>query len=404
MYPKKYLSVLILFLLIVSGCVSSQDAYLKEKFDQIRPLEEEDLAIREFHHDLPPLIAAAKSDDFRAVARLLEAGEDMEKRDPYGRSALWYAFEHASFESFRLLLENGAKADFPLSYGTPSDRYEKLRFYSLAREYALYNRIKDFENSNDIQMFDAYFSEFPNGHYAAETESMFRQILERDYEQMKDSAAGAKQFMEKYAGMGKHAYLITANVLNIREGNSIKTGKKGQYIRGQVVFVLSQRGDWLRTDRGWISAKYAKRVTKQIPVLTAYLEKIAPRLPPEAEYAETGLPTPREDAEPSHPETVSQDTEAFERKKALRKPSLPDPEPEHRKVQKKNVRVLKASHSESRSKEKAGPVQAELDALLENATLPALEAFISKYKKNRAYRAVVEQARDAYKRILLGTE
>ncbi len=401
MYEKKLLSALTLFLLIVSGCTPSRDAYLKENFDQIRPLQETDLAIREFS-DLPRLIAAAKSNDFKAVTNLLRNGEDMEKRDQYGRSALWYAFEHASFESFRILLENGASPDFPLDYGSPSDGYKKLKFYSLAREYALYNRIKDFENSNDIKIFDAYFSEFPNGRYASETEKMFKRIVERDYARMKDSDTGVRQFMKKYSDMGQNVYLITANVLNIREGNSIRYGKTGKYIRGQEVFALSQKDEWLRTDRGWVSAKYAKHIKRQIPALASYSEKIASKLPAPPETLEAE-PLSREEIEAYPLETASQKVENPVLKRALPKPLSPVPKPQPQKPRKES-RPLKAERSAPLAKGKAGPVQAELNALLENATLPALEAFINKYKKNRAYRSVVQQAKDAYKKILLETE
>ncbi|OQY57937.1 MAG: hypothetical protein B6245_14455 [Desulfobacteraceae bacterium 4572_88] len=236
MYEKKLLSALTLFLLIVSGCTLSRDAYLKENFDQIRPLQETDLAIREFS-DLPRLIAAAKSNDFEAVTNLLRNGEDMEKRDQYGRSALWYAFEHASFESFRILLENGASPDFPLDYGSPSDGYKKLKFYSLAREYALYNRIKDFENSNDIKIFDAYFSEFPNGRYASETEKMFKRIVERDYARMKGSDTGVRQFMKKYSDMGQNVYLraaVPGRDRSIPAGDRFSEGGKPRAEKGRA--------------------------------------------------------------------------------------------------------------------------------------------------------------------------
>jgi hypothetical protein len=300
------------------------------------------------------------------------------------------------------LLENGAISDFTLDYGSPSDGYKKLKFYSLTREYALFNRIKDFENSNDIKIFDAYFSEFSNGYYASETEKIFRRIVEKDYAQIRDSETGARPFLKKYSGMGQNVYLITANVLNIREGNSIKTGKTGKYIRGQQVFALSQKDGWLRTDRGWISAKYAKHVKRQIPVLASYSEKVASKLP-SSEISEAEALPHQEETEAYPLESDSQKVESPARKEALPKPLVPVPNPRPQKARKES-RPLKAERSAPLAKGKAGPVQAELNALLENASLSALEAFISKYKKNRAYRSVVQQAKDAYKRILLGTE
>jgi len=310
---------------------------------------------------LPTLIVAAKSDDFKLIRDLLVAGANVNVKDDQGRSALWYAFEYESFEAFRALLENGAPPDFMSDYEMDSAAHSKLKFYNLTEEYELFDKIRRFRN--DLTLFDVYFSKFSSGYYLPEVERIFEKIVRNDYNESVSSgnAAELQQFVKKYSALGQNYYLVVANDLNIRAGDSVNTLVVGKYTKGERIFARTVKDGWLQTDRGWINAKYAKRIKKSVPVLQPYLQKAALKLGP-------GYKPPV--TRPTEPETA---------------------EPRQKKSEPRRIR----------SNKKVAEIEKELDRILKNPTLPKLEAFINKYKNNQKYHSVVKRAREKYKMILL---
>ena len=51
---------------------------------------------------------------------------------------------------------------------------------------------------------------------------------------------------------------ITATELNIRESDSINAKSLGSYKNGEKVTILEVKGEWGKTDKGWINLKYVK--------------------------------------------------------------------------------------------------------------------------------------------------
>ena len=51
---------------------------------------------------------------------------------------------------------------------------------------------------------------------------------------------------------------ITATELNIREKGTTDSKSLGAYKKGDKVEILEVKGEWGRTDKGWISLKYVK--------------------------------------------------------------------------------------------------------------------------------------------------
>lgn len=53
---------------------------------------------------------------------------------------------------------------------------------------------------------------------------------------------------------------ITASVLNVRSGPSILNKICGQYFKNEIVDILEEKGNWYRTDKGWVYSVYAKKL------------------------------------------------------------------------------------------------------------------------------------------------
>lgn len=358
-----------MFLLICSGCATSSQTLPDEAFDQIRrsPLKA----------SLPPLFAAAKSNNIILIKNLLLSGEDVNRKDHDGKSALWYAFDYENYEAFKVLLENGATPYF-LTYEMASGTYSKMELYKLAKEYNLLNRIKNHRNDDDVTVFDAYFSEFSNGHYVSEAEQLFEAVVRRDYGKIRTSGSvkDMQQFMEKYSSFGHHCYLIMVSDLNIRAGNSTTAEIIGKYIKGDRVFARVVRDGWIQTDRGWISSQYAKQIKKTIPLLHGYLREIS---------SKTGL-----SRKPDTPGPATQTgTESRQMGTESRQPEIRYQQPEI--VPPKVIRGGKVA-----------AVQKELEAILKHPTLRKLELFINKYKNNKACQFLVKKAKEEYQKLLLG--
>jgi len=65
---------------------------------------------------------------------------------------------------------------------------------------------------------------------------------------------------------------ITAGTLNIRSSASISSKVVGTYSKGTIVDVIGESGDWLKTDKGYISSAYTEKY------FTAYKVKITASL------------------------------------------------------------------------------------------------------------------------------
>lgn len=62
----------------------------------------------------------------------------------------------------------------------------------------------------------------------------------------------------KYVKMDTSTGTVTADSLNIRKEPSTDADKIGYYEKGDTVKILERKGDWGRTDKGWINMKYVK--------------------------------------------------------------------------------------------------------------------------------------------------
>lgn len=51
---------------------------------------------------------------------------------------------------------------------------------------------------------------------------------------------------------------VTADSLNIRKAAMVDSEKVGEYPKGTVIEILEVKGDWGRTDKGWVSLDYVK--------------------------------------------------------------------------------------------------------------------------------------------------
>ena len=84
-----------------------------------------------------------------------------------------------------------------------------------------------------------------------------------DYSLAKDSDLKVKKdFLKKYKihAPGQNAcYKVTANSLNIRKSSSTKSKKIGTYKKNDTVCVVDRKGNWVKTQKGWVSSGYLKR-------------------------------------------------------------------------------------------------------------------------------------------------
>jgi hypothetical protein len=363
---KKIFPALIIAIFLYSGCgrpgPSSPPYRLKADTKQTNiPAQTADRK--------PPLIEAAILNNAASVKNLLRAGADINVKDAKGKSALWYAFEHENPDAFKVLVEHGANIDFDLSYEAASRSYPKMKLYKLVKEYNLFYRIKSRMSMNGLMILDAYLSEFPNGYYVSEIEKILEDIVRSDYSSIRNAAGAGEweQFLEKYSRLGQNCYMITANGLNVRAAPVPDARRVGTYIKGDRIFAVSKREGWIQTDRGWISADYAKQIPKTISVLQPYIRKAEQKL--KTVHAALGIERSAD---------------------APRQPKIIPHQPEEAEFPASEIRDQKTVAAEK-----------ELEELLRHATLPKLEAFINKYKDDSACRSLVIKAREKYKSILL---
>lgn len=342
---KKFGSVFMLLLLV--GCMQTYqlrplDSLVTAAFygdlEQVRALLKMNFNVNERGPlAITPLMAAARKNNRSIILLLLAHHADPKLYDHNHHSALWYAYEYNCFDAFRVLVEKGLKIDFSINAKNTKKNF--VRFY---QEFNLYQVIL---NQPDIKLLDQYFSIFPDGYYFAKVATRLQTILAHDCK----TAAPAK-FIKKYNHFGHNGYLIIANSLNIRKYPDAGSLKIGIYHKGDKVYGINLKKDWLRTKRGWISKTYTRRLTRVFPEISKCLKTAAHTL--------------------KSPEKVIQP-------KAV-KPRL---------VRKKAVK----SNAEQ-----------ELEQILKKPTIEALEIFIPKYKRKYKYKKIVKKAKQVYQKLLLG--
>ncbi len=148
---QRILPNLIMILFIFWGCSSKTNLYQVSSKDNTENTEifiEKDIDVNQRgKFSLTPLMTAAKSNDFRLIRTLLANGADIDAKDDFRKSAIWYAYDYESFDAFKILLENGAKIDFSMNYDNAPTLYKKRNLYKLAKEYSLLTKIR--YNPND---------------------------------------------------------------------------------------------------------------------------------------------------------------------------------------------------------------------------------------------------------------
>jgi len=366
--------------LLYAGCATvheSADTAYGEK-DVAAPAEMKADSHADPEKGLTPLIRAARDDRTEKIAMLTEQGADTEVKDGQGKTAIMHAFERGNFNSFKLLLEKGAV--FNAEAISAEDRTAKKRFVQLLAEYRLYQNIIRTGEKTGVSDFDAFFSLFPKGYYATAVEAVFEATVQKDFSTIGDppSPDMLRAFVEKYADMGKHSYLTTADSLNIRSGSSVSARHVGTCQRGERVHALEENADWIRTDRGWISREHIRQVPVNIAKLRTYLDKAA-------EMSLSGSqPSPM----------IPQKTVLVPKKSRV---------PQQEKGMKKAVSAEEKKISETGKPRTSAfsAVRTELDAILNNPQLKTLENFIRKYRDKDLYRSLVDSARETYRNMLL---
>ncbi|MEZ4528583.1 MAG: SH3 domain-containing protein [Desulfobacterales bacterium] len=369
--PAIRLFSLLALCLLYSGCTTLHDAAdtgRAEKAAECTEKKAETDATEE--KGRPSLIQAARADQTELIVRLLEQGADPEEKDGEGKTAILHAFESGNLASFKLLLEKGAVI-------SAKEVHTKKPFADLVAEYRVYQHLLAQGEKTPVSDFETCFLQFPKGHYAAAVETLFEDMVHRDFSRMEKTsdAKSVQAFTEKYAGMGKDFYLITADSLNIRKSDSVSGQKLGTYRSGEIVRALEESGGWIRTDQGWISKKYSRQISVNIPKLQMYLDKAAEM----AVSASSQIP----------------------RKSARSQKNLtvPQQEKEEKTVSGQETDI---SRQKETSVSDSSTVRRELDAILSHPELKSLEDFIRKYKDRAAYRSLVDLAREKYKDMLLG--
>ncbi|MGE0082843.1 MAG: ankyrin repeat domain-containing protein [Desulfococcaceae bacterium] len=377
MYAIRFFSLLAICL-FYSGCAGLHKIPDTDDAKQSAVITEKEAGTdAEDEKGITALMQAASANQTEIIASLLEQGADPEEKDREGKTAIMHAFESGNFASFKLLLEKGAV--FKTDDISVKNTHKKKRFADLVAEYRMYQNIIRSGEKTPVQNFEAFFSQFPKGYYASEVQAVFEAMLQKDFSSIGKPPDPDRllEFTEKYSGMGKHCYLITADSLNIRKSGSVSGKRTGNYQSGDRVCALEENTDWIRTDRGWISKKYTRQIPVNIPKLQSYLDKAAEMAesdsPPSSQIPQKTVQSPKNITDPlqeKEENTVSGQEKIFPRTEENRVSDF-------------------------------STVRSELDAILSNPELKTLEDFIRKYKDSPAYRSLVESARGKYKELLL---
>lgn len=376
MEMRRIPATLFALLLTLTGCATLNDAALDGDLSEVQALLAEGEPVdRRDEAGSTPLMAAAKADRTRVIRLLLASGADPDATDRFGKSALWYAYDYGHPEAFRMLLDSGASADFLLEDAGPPGTPEKRRMYDLAREHALVRSIRKLGGGAAIGRFETYFTRYRDGAFAPRVLEMLREIVRADYEDIQPHGENGdpealRRFLSTYSRLGNPLYEVTATRLNIRSGPAVTTRRVGEYLNGEVVAVLETSDGWLRTDRGWISGAYARRLRDGITVVTPYIRKVREHLADLARNAAV--------------KGKNLDIKAPAEPGASRRKAVSTPAPERT-----------PASPEARARR-------ELESILAAPTLEKLETFIRTYRDQDGLDAVVGEARRRYRMILLG--
>ncbi|WP_207690024.1 ankyrin repeat domain-containing protein [Desulfonema limicola] len=368
--------LLSIFFLFCFGCANIHKASLSGEIDKVLVYIQNkgDLNVRDKKGNTP-LMYAVSSKNIRLMDILISNGADVNINNKKGQTALDMAYKDNYFEGFKLVLEHGADPE-SMKNKAAYDLESKSAYSKLLQEYFLYNKIlNNMEKNADI--FDMYFSMYSNGYYRKQIEKAFKQFIKNDFDNIAAQAEkqGFDNFINTYSKMGKNYYLVTTGSLNIRNGYSTETESVGNYSRGDKVYAIDEQDDWIRTDKGWINRNYTKQVLKEIPFVHQYIEKVS-------KLMENKFEKPNITEEHKRP--------VFSQKKTIK----------HNPELETNAQDQPAVDTKKNSKPTA--IQKELDSVLADASMKALEDFIQKYKNNAEYASFVETARKKYKSILLG--
>lgn len=401
---KNYLHItFILFSFIAflsSGCATdSKDSVKKEAAAPVETMKDS--------YDTDVWMRAAKRNNFSEIKIMLQKGFDINTRDQDGKTALDYAFMNDHFETYKILLENGAETSSVVDFNSTTESKDKRKMYILTQEYDLYQRILNRTDKDDLKIFDLYFSLYPQGFYTVDVERMLETIVKKDYEKIESTTyvPYLKSFVDKYSQLGKNGYVITSTGLHARKNNTPYSEVTGYFREGDRVYAAAKKDGWLKTNKGWINAVFTENLSSTIPVLTPYLSKISQKL------ARTATLKPVE-PKPSTPKVIKKQPQTLSKpaekkivesseptpEKVQPAPKEPQAEPAVEKIEEKPAQ-LKETVSKPGP---ASPAEKELDIILQDPTLEKLEIFIRKYESVEKYKYLVERARIKYKSILLG--
>lgn len=343
-----------------------------------------------------PLMVAAGEGRIDMIRILLQYNATIDLKNHAGKTALDIARENDQFAAFKLLMEKGANTS---RYRANADDKAADRYTELVREYRTVRRIATTPSDIPLREFDAYFSFHANGAYAEQMAELLEDNLKKDYSALGEppDPGKAAAFVRKYGEFGKNLFIIDANLLNIRQSPTAASARAGAYKRSEIVYALQKEGNWLKTDRGWISRQYARNVHRHVPVVSEYLEKAkaiagAPR--PEPVRRRSAVPPKRrtERSADTLPETPST---------AMDDPPIP-PEVAEEPVPPEEAAPSTVAEGPPMLPTVREKAALELETIRKSPTLPALEAFILKYKDKPGMSRLVESARGLYKTLLLG--
>ncbi len=414
MRGKLFTVVVFVFAIGFSGCATTSlyQASSDGNFDQARGLIDDGEFVDERGASgQTPLMAAAQLGDTKIIQLLIFNGADVNLKDDFGKSALQYAFENDSLNSFKILLENGAKADFTFP-GNMTRNQKKIM--SLAGEYREYMKINNPRAGNNLSLFAGYFKKYGKGIYYQDVIRRLKKIVQRDYKRVEraESTSQVEGFLKKYSNLGVDCRIVTTKVLNIRSKNSTKAKTVGKYRKGDIVCAKAEQYGWLKTNRGWISKTYTRKAEYEIPALKPFIDKANRKLHlmKRGRVVNTKAPARKKPAKrrvPAKPRPVKTVIEKAET------PVAPKPTPETiEKPEKIETVPVKIDQPETEivtenddmtdygDEDPVAKARNELDEILKNASKDKLRAFLRKYKDSEEHAVIVKEARNAYIRII----
>ncbi len=400
--------ILIILFWCVSGCTDLHRASSHGDYELVRELIGSGAQVNQRDAEgRTPLMIAAAENDLQVVEALIFNGADVHLKDNSGKSALWRAYDNDGFEVFRKLLESGARIDFSFDSKSAAT-VPKMKMIRLAREYTLFKRIQNAPADVPLSAFDAYFTAYPNGVYRNQVENQLKKRIEGDFRSIRysNSIKELESFLNRYRELGRNQYVVTANTLNVRARSSIDSKIVGEYKRGDRVYAKENQFGWLRTDKGWISGIYAKRIVEPISVIRPYILSVSHKVKglkeKESRKVKVKRPLPRTRSKPEALETVSAESRRETGEQSAKPDSSGDMKPASGEPEQSAGPESEFDISNIEIENPVASAQKELDKILENPTQEKLKAFIKKYGKDPELHSVVNKARDHYFPLLMG--